>query len=230
MIIFDDVSYSYEPGKPVCEGLGLELSAGLALLLGPNGAGKSTLLKLAAGVEMPDGGRILVDGYDLWKEETASRRQLAYLPEYPDLTPYARLDEIVELVCRLRGRPTAEGRKALEFFELRDVAHLTVRQLSLGQRRRAVFAAAMVGTPQNILLDEPLDGMDRAVQPRILDWIAGRVDRGALVVVVSHTVEPFVDSASYLITIREGKARLFLDLPADPQARLRLIDEAARGV
>ena len=229
MIVFDDVSYAYEPGHPICSGLNLELGKGLVLLLGPNGSGKSTLLKLASGVEKPDRGRILVDGCDLWREEAAARRALAYLPEFPDLTPYARLDEILDLVCRLRERPESEGREALSFFGLREMAHLTVRELSLGQRRRAVFAAALVGSPPNILLDEPLDGMDRAIQAKILEWIHTCVRSGALVVVVSHIVEPFTAAASGLVSIVEGKVVCRRDLPEDPRERLTLIDEVARG-
>jgi ABC-type multidrug transport system ATPase subunit len=229
MIVFDDVSYAYEPGYPVCSGLNLELGKGLILLLGPNGSGKSTLLKLASGVEKPDKGRVLVDGRDLWREEAAARQTLAYLPEFPDLTPYARLDEILSLVCRLRECPEREGRQALSFFGLQDVAHQTVRELSWGQRRRAAFAAVLVGTPSNILLDEPLDGMDRAAQEKILEWINSRVKSGALVVIISHTVEPFAASSSGLVSIKKGQAFYLQDLPEDPRQRLRLIDEMSRG-
>ncbi len=230
MIVFDDVLYAYEPGYPVCSGLRLELGTGLVLLLGPNGSGKSTLLKLASGVEKPDEGRILIDGRDLWKEEAAARRALAYLPEFPDLTPYARLDEILGLVCRLRERPESEGQEALSFFGLREMAHLTVRQLSLGQRRRATFAAALVGSPPNIFLDEPLAGMDRPVQSKILDWIVSRVNNGALAVVVSHNVEPFAAAASGLVSVVKGKAVCRRELPENPRERLTLIDEMARGI
>ncbi len=229
MIVLDDVSYSYEPGRPVCAGVSLEIRPGLTLVLGPNGSGKSTLMKLASGVEKPDTGRILVDGHDLWREEAEARRGIAYLPEFPDLTPYARLDEIVGLVCRLRGRPLADGASALEFFELGDLGHLTVRELSLGQRRRAVFAAVMVGDPPNLLLDEPLDGMDRAIQERILKWIVGRVGAGVAVAVVSHTLEPFSGEASGLVSMREGKAHSITDLPGDPARRADLIERLARG-
>ena len=230
MIAFEDVSYSYEPGKPVCDGVRLDLRQGLTLVVGPNGSGKSTLMKLASGVEKPDRGRILVDGHDLWKEETAARQRLAYLPEFPDLTPYARLDEVVDLVCRLRGRPAAEGADALEFFELRDLAHLTVRELSLGQRRRAVFAAVMVGPPPNILLDEPLDGMDRAIQERILAWIMDRLRSGAAVAVVSHTLEPFAAAVSRIVSMKRGEAACFDELPGDAESRLELIGRLAKGL
>ena len=229
MIVLNDVSYAYEAGRPVLDGVRLELPPGLVLLLGPNGCGKSTLLKLASGVEKPDSGSVLVDGKDLWKEEIEARHRIAYLPEHPDLTPYATLEEVAGLVCRMRGRPLDEGRRALDFFGLQGVAHNTVRELSLGQRRRAVFAAVFIGTPEHILLDEPLAGMDRAIKPRILAWIQEQVDRGALVVVVSHNIEPFRDSAACLITVKEGQALSITDLPEDPAERLALIDRLAQG-
>jgi len=229
MIVFQDVSYAYEAGKSVLDGVRLELPAGLALLLGPNGCGKSTLLKLASGVEKPDAGAVLVDGKDLWKDEREARLRIAYLPEHPDLTPYATLGEVMGLVCRMRRRPLEEGRKALDFFGLQGEAHKTVRELSLGQRRRAVFAAVLIGTPDHILLDEPLAGMDRAIMPRILAWIQEQVDRGALVVVVSHDIEPFRESAARLVTVKEGTALSFGALPEDPAEKLALIDGLAQG-
>jgi ABC-2 type transport system ATP-binding protein len=229
MISFQEVSYAYEAGRPVCDGIRLEMESGLILLLGPNGCGKSTLMKLASGVEKPDAGNILINGCDLWEQETGARAQIAYLPEHPDLTPYATLDEVLGLVCRLRHRPLEEGRGALDFFGLQELAHNTVRELSLGQRRRAVFAAALVGTPDIILLDEPLGGMDRAVQARILEWITVRLQKGALVLVVSHEIEPFVAAAGQLVTLIDGRAVHYPNLPDNSQEKSALIDQAARG-
>ena len=67
MIRFESVSFTYDVDRPLLRALDLEIGAGLTLVVGPNGSGKSTLLKLAAGVEPPDGGRVLIDGLDLWK-------------------------------------------------------------------------------------------------------------------------------------------------------------------
>jgi ABC-type multidrug transport system ATPase subunit len=181
-------------------------------------------------VEKPDAGSVTIDGRDLWKEEAAAREQVAYLPEYPDLTPYATLDEILGLVCRLRDRPLQEGRAALDFFGLQDLSHLTVRELSLGQRRQAVFATVLVGTPRHILLDEPLAGMDRAVQARILDWIARQVEGDALVLVVSHEIEPFLEAAGQVVTLLNGRAVLYPDLPGDSRKKYEMIDHVSRGL
>lgn len=229
MIRFKNVTFGYEKDVPVIDSTDLELSSGLTLLLGPNACGKSTLLKLASGVEKPDSGQITIEGRDLWKDEVAARRNLAYLPEQPDLTPYATLREIINLVCRLRGERLKSGEEALKFFGLRPAAHRTIRELSLGQRRQAVFAACLIGKPKYILLDEPLEGMDRSIQKEIKDWISSRTQAGAAVIVVSHFIEKFIDLVSQAVTVKDGQALLFPKLPDDLDKKLAFLEELSKG-
>jgi ABC-type multidrug transport system ATPase subunit len=230
MIHFENVCFSYEKDTAVLTGIDLEFRPGLTMLLGPNGCGKSTLLKLASGVERPDTGSISIDGYDLWQSEVEARKDLVYVPEHPDLTPYATIREILNLVCRLRNEPLDKGMDALKFFGLLEVASRTVRELSLGQRRRAVFAAALIGTPRYILLDEPLEGMDRKITGDILTWIKRHVDDDAVVVVVSHTIEPFVDLTSQAITIKSGCAIHCPNLPIGSEKIFAILDNLAKGI
>jgi ABC-type multidrug transport system ATPase subunit len=230
MMVFESVTFGYEPERPIIRNASFALSPGLTLLLGPNGCGKSTLLKLAAGVERPDAGRVIVDGADLWREEAKARRGLAYLPEFPDITPYAALRDVLRLVCRLRGEPIAAGERALETFGLADEAGRSVRELSSGQRKRALFAAAIVGRPPHILLDEPLDALDRQIADDVLAWIRRRIADGAALAIVSHAIEPFTDLATRAITVREGLVKQHETLPRSPEDRFHLFDALARGV
>ena len=230
MMVFESVTFGYEPGRPIIRNASFALSPGLTLLLGPNGCGKSTLLKLAAGVERPDAGRVIVDGADLWREEAKARRGLAYLPEFPDITPYAALRDVLRLVCRLRGEPITAGERALEMFGLADEAGRSVRELSSGQRKRALFAAAIVGRPPHILLDEPVDALDRQIADDVLAWIRRRIADGAALAIVSHAIEPFTDLATRAITVREGLVEKHETLPRSPEDRFRLLDALARGV
>lgn len=229
MMVFESVTFGYEPERAVVRQASFSLSPGLTLLVGPNGCGKSTLLKLAAGVERPDAGRILVDGADLWREEAKARRGLAYLPEFPDITPYAALRDVLRLVCRLRGEPVAAGDRALETFGLADEAGRSVRELSSGQRKRALFAAAIVGRPPHIFLDEPLDALDRQIADDVLAWTRKRIADGATVAVVSHAIEPFADLAARALTVRGGLVEQHEALPRSPEDRLQLLDRLARG-
>lgn len=229
MILFKSVTFGYEPERAVIRDASFALAPGLTLLLGPNGCGKSTLLKLAAGVERPAAGRILVDGADLWQEEAKARRGLAYLPEFPDITPYAALRDVLRLVCRLRREPVAAGERALETFGLAEEAGRSVRELSSGQRKRALFAAATIGHPPHILLDEPLDALDRQIADDVLSWIRRRVAEGAAIAVVSHAIEPFAELAARAFTVRDGSVGQHDALPGWPEARLQLLDRLARG-
>jgi len=230
MIRFENTSFSYDGRESVIDRADFAFEPGLTLCLGLNGCGKSTLLKLAAGVEYPDSGRILIDGQDLWKNEVEARRSLAYFPEQPDLTPYATIRDIIRLVCRLRKEDPQRGAEALELVGLGSLAGRSVRELSQGQRRRALFATVLIGQPGNILLDEPLEAMDRRIETEIVSWIDRRVDSGATVAVVSHALEPFAEKASRAITIVQGKIRLVNDLPASAPDRLSLLRNLAKGL
>jgi iron complex transport system ATP-binding protein len=230
MIRFEGVAFAYREAEPVLSGVDLEIPPGLTLLLGRNGCGKSTLLKMAAGVERPDRGRVEVDGHDLWVAEEEARRTLAYVPEQPDLTPYATVREILGLVCRLRGEPRQAADMALTLVGLDNLAHRSVRELSMGQRRRAVLAAARIGTPGHLLLDEPLEAMDRGAREDILAWIESRLADGATVVVVSHDLAPFAARADRAVTVKEGRCVSPGELPGDPESRMALLERLARGM
>ena len=229
MILFENVTFGYDPDRSVVRKAGFTLSPGLTLLLGPNGCGKSTLLKLAAGVERPDEGRILVDGVDLWRKEAKARRGLAYLPEFADITPYAALRDVLRLVCRLRGEPVDAGERALETFGLAEEAGRSVRELSSGQRKRALFAAAFVGRPAHVLLDEPLDALDRQIADEVLAWVGRRLDEGAALAVVSHTIEPFAELATKALTVRQGNVEVHGTIPGSSEEKIRFLDALARG-
>jgi ABC-type multidrug transport system ATPase subunit len=229
MIRFFGVRFGYRDDVAVIEGADLEIDPGLTLLLGPNGSGKSTLLRLAAGIEKPDAGRITVGGMDLWAEEVAARRELAYVPEQPDLTPYATIEEILRLVCRLRGEPASASREYLDAVGLGGLLGRSVRELSMGQRRRVTLAAAMVGHPRVLLLDEPLEAMDRAFRETILGWIEQARLAGAAVIVAGHETAPLAAAAARALTVRRGKPLLFDPLPESPEKRSAVLDDLARG-
>ena len=229
MIAVDRVSFGYQAGIEVLSEITLELLPGLTLVLGPNGSGKSTLLKLAAGVERPIAGRVRVAGHDLWRDEAAARRHLAYVPEHPDLTPYATVREILELVCGLRSRPVTAADEALAWAGLDRLGDRTVRELSKGQRRRATLAAARIRSPSCLLLDEPLEGMDRGFRAELVSWLGSRLAAGSTVVVASHDLEPFAAEVDRVVTFDGGRCRLEDALPPLGTARWALLEELATG-
>jgi ABC-2 type transport system ATP-binding protein len=228
-IEFRNVTFSYLSGLPVFDGLDLTVGPGLSLVLGPNGNGKSTLLKMAAGVEKPEAGTVRVNGFDLWSEEVEARRDLAYVPEQPDVTPFASVQTVLRLVCRLRNVPEDRARGALAEVGEEDLGRRSIRQLSNGQRRRVLLAAARIGSPRTLLLDEPLAAVDRSARARVGDWIAGVCREGGLALVVTHELEPFLEAATGAVALAGGQARRYPTLPADPVERRDLLERLAEG-
>ena len=202
----EGVAFAYDRAR-IFSDLTLDIASGVTLLHGENGAGKSTLLKLAAGVEKPDAGRILVNGADLWRREAAARRDLAFIPQEPDVTPFASVREVLRLVCRLRSQPAERVDKLLADTDLEAEADLSTRELSRGQRRRVLLAAAWIGTPRTAILDEPLDAMDEHWRNRIHGWLEELRDAGGLALVATHEAGSLADLADRFLVLRDGEVR-----------------------
>jgi len=199
-----DVVFGYDPRRPTLEVPQLRIDAGVTLVVGANGSGKSTLLRLIAGVERPRRGTITIDSRDLWRDEVETRRQLAYVPEAPDLTPYATVLDVLQLVASLRGAEIAAVVDALDRVGLFDLSSRTVRELSMGQRRRAMLATALVGEPKIIILDEPLETLDVEMRAFVRDWVGELRARGATVLVATHDIAAFTPMTDARLQVRAG--------------------------
>jgi ABC-2 type transport system ATP-binding protein len=133
-------------------------------MLGPNGAGKTTTIRMITGFLPPTGGRVTVDGKDLFESPRAARRQVGYLPENVALYPEMRVSEYLGYRARLEGLSRAEARQAipvtLERCLLADVRDQIIGTLSKGYRQRVGLATAILHTPRVLVLDEPTVGLD----------------------------------------------------------------------
>jgi ABC-type multidrug transport system ATPase subunit len=225
MIRFQAVTFSYTGSGRELDNLSLTVGRGLTLLAGPNGAGKSTLLRVAGGIEKPDRGKVTLNGLDLWEQEAAARAGLAFLPDHADLTPYATLSETLGMVCRVRRQPAGLATERLGQVGLAGLGGRSIRELSFGQRRRAMLAAVMIGEPPILLLDEPLDGMDAEMRLFILDWIGNRLEAGAAILTASHEMDTFGPLATHAVGLKDGRLLASVDHPGR-----ETLDHLARGL
>jgi ABC-type sulfate/molybdate transport systems ATPase subunit len=92
-----------------------------------------------------------------------------------------------------------------------------------------VLAAAFIGEPTTLLLDEPLEAMDRPMRHWLTSWIGDASAREATIVIATHDVEPFVHLARRAIAVAEGGARVITPLPDEHDARMALLDRSAHG-
>ncbi|MFP5261401.1 MAG: ABC transporter ATP-binding protein [Blastocatellia bacterium] len=183
-------------------------------LVGANGAGKSTLIRMIVGIADPDGGRVAVCGEDLAQRGPTIKRHLGYLPE--ELVLYERLTgkEYLHLVAGLREAGESRIPAEVDFFELAHVENKLVGGYSLGMRKKLGLAAAMVGEPDVLILDEPLNGLDVEMMRKLRLRIEGERKAGRAVLVSSHVMS-FVERVSDRVGVMRAGRLVAESSPAE---------------
>ncbi|MET9125215.1 MULTISPECIES: ABC transporter ATP-binding protein [unclassified Streptomyces] len=202
----------------------LRLQEGVTGLIGPNGAGKTTLLRVLATAVPADRGAFTVLGHD---PATTSgrqdvRRRLGYLPQTPGFHPDFTAFEFVDYVAILKERTDRTARhrevsQVLESVDLTDVRGKRIKKLSGGMRQRVALAAALVGDPGFLVLDEPTVGLDPEQRMRFRELIA-RAGEERTVLLSTHQTEDVAMLCHRVIVMAGGRV-LFEGTPADLAAR-----------
>ena len=130
-------------GLQVLAEVNFSLGPGLHALVGANGSGKSTLLRALAGILAPARGTITIMGHDLWRDEVAARRALAYLPESPEFFPYLTARELLETAASVRGAGAEAGVERFVAWVGEGALDRPLATLSAGQRRKLALSAAL---------------------------------------------------------------------------------------
>jgi ABC-2 type transport system ATP-binding protein len=179
---------AFGPGTLALGALDLQLRRGRALgLVGPNGAGKTTLIKLLLGVLRPTEGSIEVLGGSPHARDVRAR--IGYLPERLALPPTWTPLSFVASVARLKGLAWSEaaGREVLGRVGLAPEVHTRkTGGFSKGMKQRTGLAAALMGSPELLILDEPTDGIDPIGRAEIRELLMQEKVRGATVLLNSH--------------------------------------------
>jgi ABC-2 type transport system ATP-binding protein len=203
-------SRDYED-KVAVEGVTMALEAGeLVGYIGPNGAGKSTTIKMLTGILVPTSGLVRVDGLVPYEQRQRNARNIGVVfgqrsQLYWDLP----LIETFELLRAIYGIPAARYRANLDHFtetlDMGPFLRTPVRQLSLGQRMRGDFAAAMLHDPRVVFLDEPTIGLDVVAKEAIREFIS-RVnrERGTTVILTTHDLADVERLCRRIVLIDRG--------------------------
>ena len=204
--------------------LSLRLGEGVTGLLGPNGAGKTTLLRVLATAAPADSGSFTVLGHDpgttAGRQEV--RRVLGYLPQTPGFHPDFTAFEFVDYVAILKELTDRAGRhqevrRVIEEVDLSDVRGKRIKKLSGGMRQRVALAAALVGDPGFLVLDEPTVGLDPEQRMRFRELIA-RAGEGRTVLLSTHQTEDVAMLCNRVVVMAAGVIR-FDGTPAELTAR-----------
>jgi sulfate transport system ATP-binding protein len=195
-VALDDVSITVPDG-------------GLTALLGPSGSGKSTLLRVIAGLEQPDGGRVLISGDDTTTTRVQDRNVGFVFQHYAAFKHMTVFDNVA-FGLRIRAEGTGKIRERVK--QLIDLVHLTgfekryPNQLSGGQRQRMALARALAVEPKVLLLDEPFGALDAKVREELRTWLRRlHDDVHVTTIFVTHDQEEAMDVAEQIIVMNEAK-------------------------
>ncbi|AYY12936.1 ABC transporter ATP-binding protein [Actinobacteria bacterium YIM 96077] len=191
---------------PAVDGLSLTIPSGtITSVLGPNGAGKTTTIECCEGYRRPDSGTVRVLGLDPQRDARRLRPRVGVmLQEGAGFYPGARGVELLSHLARLHATPL-DVATLVEQLELGDTARTPMRRLSGGQRQRVALAAALVGRPELVFLDEPTAGLDPRMRRSVWDTLSELRAAGVTVVLCTHLIEEAERLADHVVIIHDGQ-------------------------
>ncbi|WP_327366068.1 ABC transporter ATP-binding protein [Streptomyces sp. NBC_01217] len=214
----DSLTFSVRPGR-------------VTGFLGPNGAGKSTTMRLVLGLDRPTGGTATIGGQSYAALDEPLRRVGALLDAQAAHGSRTARDHLLALAVS-NGMGASRVEKVLEDAGLGEVGGTRIKTFSLGMRQRLGIAAALLGDPAVVMLDEPSNGLD----PEGIIWIRELMKRlareGRTVLVSSHLMNETSSFADHLVVLGRGRLladmsmQEFLDSRSRPRARVRSTDPA----
>ena len=185
--------------------LNLELTAGtITGFLGPNGAGKTTTLRMLLGLVAPTSGRATFGGLR-YEELPDPARQVGALLEASSYHPGRRAIDHLRVLASAAGLPDRRADEALEQVGLGASRLRRVGGFSLGMRQRLGLAAALLGQPSVLILDEPTNGLDPEGVHWLRDFLRSEADRGVTVVVSSHLLAEVAQTVDHIVILDHGR-------------------------
>ncbi|HCX84955.1 MAG TPA: multidrug ABC transporter ATP-binding protein, partial [Micrococcales bacterium] len=190
-VAVDGVSFRVEPGR-------------VTGFLGPNGAGKSTTMRMIVGLDAPTAGRVTVNGKQ-YAQLRAPLHEVGALLEAKAVHTGRSARNHLRALAATHGMPTRRVDEVIEMTGLGSVADKRVGGFSLGMGQRLGIAAALLGDPRTVILDEPVNGLD----PEGVKWVRTMVrylaDQGRTVFLSSHLMSEMAITADELVVIGRGR-------------------------
>ena len=192
----DDLSLHIRPGE-------------IYGFIGHNGAGKTTTLKSVAGILQFDAGEIYVDGKSVKREPLACKREIAYIPDNPDLYEYMTGEKYLNFIADIFGVGTAERRERIRenaaHFELTESLAQPIAAYSHGMKQKLAIVAAWLHQPRLIIMDEPFVGLDPKAAHLLKGMMRQFCDAGGAFFFSTHVLEVAEKLCDKVAIIKNGK-------------------------
>ncbi|MGR3570237.1 LPS export ABC transporter ATP-binding protein [Brevirhabdus sp.] len=198
--------------RPVIRDVSLHLGRGeVVALLGPNGSGKTTCFYSIAGLVMPEGGQVSIDGRDITTLPMYRRAKLGigYLPQemsiFRGMTVAENIMAILEISGRKRNRRRDQLEELLSEFSIGHLRRASALSLSGGERRRVEIARCLAADPKYLLLDEPFAGVDPIAVGEIRGLVSDLKRRGIGVLITDHNVSETLSIVDRAYILHDGE-------------------------
>ncbi len=213
-LVAEDLVKTYEEGRVrALDGVNLQVAAGeFVCVVGTSGSGKSTLMHMLGALDVPDEGRIIIDGRSVDRRAdlvSIRRHSIGFVFQLHNLMPTLTALENVEVPLRPRSMKARQRRQRatdlLDRVGMSDRLTHRPNKLSGGERQRVAIARALVNQPRILLADEPTGNLDQVSSKRILDLLLQlHAERGLTIVLVTHD-QDIACRAQRTVTMRDGK-------------------------
>lgn len=204
--------------------------------LGPNGAGKSTIMNIITGYLSLTRGNVTVDGFDISEEPEQAKKRIGYLPEIPPLYNDMKVREYLSFIYDLKKvkfPKNAHIEEVERLVKIDNVKNRLIKNLSKGYRQRVGFAAALIGNPDILILDEPTVGLDPKQIIEIRNLIS-KLGKNHTIILSSHILSEIQAVCKRVIIINRGQivaddmlSNLSERLSADKSVTVRIVCEEA---
>ncbi len=212
MIIVSDIHKSFGKVRAL-RGVSFDAPDGkITGLLGPNGAGKSTALRVLYTVLTPDLGAATIDGIDVVTDSLKARQRIGTLPHGAGLYPHLSARENIAYFATLcgidKGIIDDKVSSIINLLDIGDFADRRTKGFSHGERTKVALARALVHDPQNIILDEPSNGLDVMATRSLRDLMLKLKDTGRCILFSSHVMQEVAALCDDIVIIAHGKVAI----------------------
>jgi ABC-type multidrug transport system ATPase subunit len=194
-------------------------------VIGPNGAGKTTLLKILLGLVRPDTGRITVNGIDLGRDPRAVRRLIGYVPQRAVFEDMHTGWDALGWIARFRGVNTEAIAACAAEAGVDHLLERRVGTLSGGQRQRLSLAAALLGDPPVLLLDEPTASLDPEATATFRRLVERLGDEGRTILLCSHLLADVERLCDRVLVLLEGRVAAIEETRAEAPVLCLTVDD-----